>query len=293
MARAMSTRRGLENYWYGPAVTYGLGSNLTFTPWTGWAVGFGFGGARGWGAYPWWGPAGWRYRHGPEGDWGAADPAHWAATTGNAYHRWGAADAANRGSRGLHPWSNEPWAEDVGKSYNSRTGAQAAGHRAAVDNVYHGNRDPVGATTARKQATTSKAAATTGIDVLRSDTGMSDVQVGNNIYAGQGGGIYKFDDDGTWKEMNSNGNWSHAQSEPLDVERINALTPDRASLAEGDPDRARADVPNAGGGGYSNMGALDSHRGARMRGGARASGFSGGSFRSAGGGHGRGGRGRR
>ena len=43
--------------------TYGFGSNLTFTPWTGWTVAFGFGWAwgdavlangRGWGVYPWW-----------------------------------------------------------------------------------------------------------------------------------------------------------------------------------------------------------------------------------------------
>jgi hypothetical protein len=283
----------IGDHWYGPAVTYGLGSNLTFTPWTGWAVGFGFGGGRRWSVHPWWGPAGWRFRHGPEGDWGAAGPAHWAATTGNVYHRWGDAHAANRGSRGLHAWSNEPWAGHVGKSYNSRSGAQAAGHRAAVDNVYHGNRDPVGATTAPKEATSSKAAATTGIDVLRSDTGMSDVRVGNNIYAGQGGGIYKFDDDGNWKQMDGSGNWGHARTEPLDVARNYAQNPDRASLPDGGPNRARADVPSTGAGGYSNMGALDTQRGARMSGGARANGFSSGSFRSAGGGHGRGGGGRR
>jgi hypothetical protein len=288
----------IGDHWYGPAVTYGLGSNLTFTPWTGWAIGFGFGGGWGWGASPWWGPAGWRYRHGPEGDWGATGPAQWAATTGNVYHRWVDANAAIQGSRGLHPWGNEPWAEQVGKAYNSRTGAQAAGHRAAVDNVYHGDRDPVGATTARKEATTAKAAATSGIDVLRSNTGMSDVEVGNNIYADQGGGIYKFDDDGNWKQMDGSGNWGHAHSEPLDVARNNAQTPDRASLPDGGPSRARSDVPDTGAGGfantggYGNMGALDSQRGARMSGGARANGFSSGSFRSAGGGHGRAGGGR-
>ncbi|MEE9562722.1 MAG: hypothetical protein V3W50_06610, partial [Thermoanaerobaculia bacterium] len=138
-----------------------------------------------------------------------------------------------------------------------------------------------------------------GIDVLRSDTGMSDVRVGNNIYAGQGGGIYKFDDDGKWKQMDASGDWGHARSEPLDVARANAQTPNRASLPDTGPSRGRADLPNTGAGGYSNtggygnMGALDSQRGARMSGGARASGFNSGSFRSAGGGHGRGGGGRR
>ena len=49
--------------WYGPPVTYGVAAAVTYTPWTGWAVGFGFGwawgastGAWAWGVHPWWGP---------------------------------------------------------------------------------------------------------------------------------------------------------------------------------------------------------------------------------------------
>src|SRR4029077_15698355 len=49
--------------WYGTPVTYGFATAPTYTPWTGWVMGFGFGlafGAAtagwGWGAYPWWGP---------------------------------------------------------------------------------------------------------------------------------------------------------------------------------------------------------------------------------------------
>ena len=49
--------------WYGTPVTYGFATSPTYTPWTGWVMGFGFGLAFGaatagwcWGSYPWWGP---------------------------------------------------------------------------------------------------------------------------------------------------------------------------------------------------------------------------------------------
>ena len=54
--------------WYGPPLTYGFGTAITYTPWTGWTYGFGFGWSWGsmtvgwgWGCYPWWGPVGWGY----------------------------------------------------------------------------------------------------------------------------------------------------------------------------------------------------------------------------------------
>ncbi len=49
--------------WYGTPVTYGFATSPTYSPWTGWVMGFGFGLAFGvatagwgWGCYPWWGP---------------------------------------------------------------------------------------------------------------------------------------------------------------------------------------------------------------------------------------------
>ena len=83
--------------WYGPPVTYGFATSPTYTPWTGWVMGFGFGLAFGvatagwgWGCYPWWGPYhnyGAAYgRYGGAAAWG---PGGWAATTGNVYRRWG------------------------------------------------------------------------------------------------------------------------------------------------------------------------------------------------------------
>ena len=91
----------LSRYWFGAPETYGFGSNLTFTPWTGWTVAFGFGWAwgdavlangRGWGVYPWW-------------------------------------QRAN--ARVVEVATNRP----VGISYNSRTAIASAGQRGAIEDL--------------------------------------------------------------------------------------------------------------------------------------------------------------
>ena len=139
--------------WYGPPVTYGFGVAVTYTPWTGWAMGFGFGWAWGastvawgWGCYPWWGPMGyyaypyywggaaWGY-HGAA-VWGYGG---WAATTGNVYHRWGSTTAVTRTSGGYNAYTGTAWRTQSGMSYNSRTGTVAAGQRGAAGNVFTGN----------------------------------------------------------------------------------------------------------------------------------------------------------
>ncbi|UCF38632.1 MAG: autotransporter [Acidobacteriota bacterium] len=148
------------SYWYGPPVTYGSGVSITYTPWTGWCFGFGFGWywgpsyatvGWGWGPSPWWGPVGWGwyypppyyarygYAWGPYGGRAAWGPGGWAATTGNVYHRWGDTGAVTRRSGGYNAWTGNRWANQVGMSYNSRNGNLAAGQRAAVGNVYTGN----------------------------------------------------------------------------------------------------------------------------------------------------------
>ena len=146
--------------WYGPPVTYGTGVAITYTPWTGWTVGFGFGWSWGsvtvgwgWGAYPWWGPVGWGHYYpypyyrppywggAAWGPWGGAawGPRGWAATTGNVYHRWGATSGVTRRSGGYNAWTGNAWRGGAGMSYNSRTGTLAAGQRSAVGNVYTGS----------------------------------------------------------------------------------------------------------------------------------------------------------
>ena len=148
--------------WYPPPVTYGYAANPYWTPWTGWAMGFGMGMAFGaaiaggssccwgycpapyWGAMPYypsyahygayggayWGP------HGSAAVWG---PGGWAATSGNVYHQWGATGAVTRTSGGYNAWTGNAWSTQVGHSYNSMTGRVSAGERGAVQNVYTGN----------------------------------------------------------------------------------------------------------------------------------------------------------
>ena len=137
----------VDTVYYPAPVTYGYAVSPTYTPWTGWVMGFGFGwvfGATtagwGWGCYPAWGPYYGSYGA-VAGRYGAAawGPGGWAATTGNVYHRWGDTAAVTRGSAGYNAWTGNSWARSAGMSYNSRTGTLAAGQRATVSNVYTGN----------------------------------------------------------------------------------------------------------------------------------------------------------
>jgi len=135
--------------------TYGYAAATTYTPWTGWFVGFCFGWAWGastsawdwgWGPYPYWGP--WTYGWG--GWWGGAafgpyggaavwGPGGWAGFSGPIYHRWGSAASVSRTVGGFNAWTGNEWAGRSGVAYNSRTGRVSAGQRGVVANVYTGN----------------------------------------------------------------------------------------------------------------------------------------------------------
>jgi len=143
--------------WYPTPVTYGYGANPYWTPWTGWAMGFGMGMAFGaaigsssccwgycpapyWGAMPYY-PSYAHYgayagAYGGRAVWG---PGGWAATSGNVYHQWGSTGAVTRTSGGYNAWTGNAWSTQVGHSYNSMTGRISAGERGSVQNVYTGN----------------------------------------------------------------------------------------------------------------------------------------------------------
>lgn len=138
--------------WFGAPCTYGYGAAMAYTPWTGWAVAFGFGWywastvywGWGWGPYPWWGPwYGWGWyggiAYGPGGGAIAWGPGGWAGYSGNIYQQWGNRATVSRVTAGFNAWTGNAWAGRAGISYNSRTGIAAAGQRGAVGNVYTGN----------------------------------------------------------------------------------------------------------------------------------------------------------
>ena len=251
-------RPWVGSVYYGPPVSYGFGVSITYTPWTGWCFGFGFGwywgparvtAGWGWGPYPWYGPVGWMYyppypyyrppygyAWGPRGV-AAVGPGGWAATTGNVYQRWGSTTAVTRRSGGYNAWTGNRWANQVGSSYNSRTGNLAAGQRAAVGNVYtgdyaygrrgvvtdtdtgvtaRGGKVTVGnagtgnsATAGRVQITNPNTGNSGSIGAVKGEQGTA-VRVGDNVYAGQNGQVYKREESG-WQEVNRNGDWATVQ----------------------------------------------------------------------------------
>jgi hypothetical protein len=225
--------------WYPPPVTYGYAAAVTWTPWTGWAVGFGFGLAFGaavsWSSHCCWGycPApywgGVHYSYGAAYGWHGAGvawgPGGWAATSGNVYHQWGATGAVTRTSGGYNAWTGNAWSSQVGHSYNSVTGRISAGQRGAVQNVYTGNYaygsrgatyNPSTGVSARGgtittgnaytgRQNTATAARVTG----PGGQSVSAAKVDGNYYATHDGNVYHDTGNG-WQHYN-NGSWNTVQ----------------------------------------------------------------------------------
>jgi hypothetical protein len=210
--------------YYATPVTYGYAVSPTYTPWTGWIMGFGFGWAFGavtagwgWGCYPSWGP--YYSRGAAVGRYGAAawGPGGWAATTGNVYHRWGDTAAVTRHSSGYNAWTGNRWAGSAGMSYNSRTGTIAAGQRAAVGNVYTGDyaygargtavnpRTGQSVTAGRVSAGNVESGRYGSAGYVRGESGGA-ARVGNDLYATKDGNVYR--NTGSGWEQSSGGNWS-------------------------------------------------------------------------------------
>ena len=200
------------------------------------AVGWGWGAYPWWGNYGWgyawgprlypapmpWGGVAYGY-HGGAAAWG---PGGWAGTTGNIYRQWGDRASVSRYGAGYNAWTGNRWAGQVGASYNSRTGIAAAGQRGAMQNVYTGNyaagrsgvaTGPNGGAIAGQHVTAGNAR--TGAQVTanrgavynpntgnttdyRSVRGRNSgaAQIGDNVYAGHDGNVYKKTDDG-WQSM--------------------------------------------------------------------------------------------
>jgi hypothetical protein len=196
----------------------------TYTPWTGWIMGFGFGWAFGavtagwgWGCYPSWGP--YYSRGAAVGPYGAAawGPGGWAATTGNVYHRWGDTTAVTRHSSGYNAWTGNRWAGSAGMSYNSRTGTIAAGQRAAVGNVYTGDyaygargtavnpRTGQSVTAGRVTAGNVESGRYGSAGYVRGESGGA-ARVGNDLYATHDGNVYR--NTGSGWQQSSGGSWS-------------------------------------------------------------------------------------
>ncbi|MGJ7562245.1 autotransporter [Variovorax sp. GB1R11] len=232
--------------WYGAPVTYGYGATVAYTPWTGWAVAFGMGWAWGaatvatgwgWGPYPYWGPwAGpvWGgAAYGPRGGAVAWGPGGWAGYSGNVYSQWGARATVSRAAGGYNAWTGNAWAGQVGSSYNSRTGIASAGQRGAVQNVYTGNyatgargvaTGPAGNVAVGARGTAGNAymgnqvsgnrgavydratGQVTRYGAVAGPDGGAVAHVGNDVYAGKDGRVYRNTGDG-WQQHTPGGGW--------------------------------------------------------------------------------------
>ena len=130
----------IGDVWYGWPCTWGFGWGPCWTPWDDWCFDFGFGWGCGFGRFgwwrcdpprPWWGPnRNWHH----EGGLMAGSRSGTVSTAGNIYAR-----RSPRGGLGAHPMAGTI---GVGRAYNSRTGALAAGQQASVRNVYGSGETP-------------------------------------------------------------------------------------------------------------------------------------------------------
>jgi hypothetical protein len=302
--------------WYPVPVTYGYAANPTWTPWTGWVMGFGFGWAMGaawgstccWGyaAAPYWGPMPYApyayhyagYAYGPRGAavWG---PGGWAATTGNVYSHWGSTTAVTRASAGYNAWTGNAWASRVGTSYNSVTGRVSAGQRAGVENVYTGNYaygqrgvtyNPNTGVTARAGSVNYGNAYSGSQNTARYAQGSGPrgntagvASVNNNHYADYDGNVYKNTGNG-WEKYD-NGSWNNVQdsakTQSLQSEAASRYSGDQRSAASSWGSRNWGDGFSGfgrGGGsaGSAGTGEFDSGGGGWDRGGGGFGGFGGG-----------------
>jgi hypothetical protein len=221
-------------------------------------------------------------------------PGGWAATTGNVYSRWGSIQAVTRTSQGYNAWTGNRWANQVGAAYNSRTGTIAAGQRAAVGNVYTGNY-AYGKRGAAYNPNTGQAVKGGTITVGNAGSGQSGtaswlrgenggvMKVGDDIYAGKDGTVYRKGDSG-W-EKNSGGGWNSVDKPTPSGDRANSAQARQAQGAQ--PQNRAAQTPSlnqqARPAQMDTTRTLDQQRTARSTGQARTQSFNSGAYRSAGG----------
>lgn len=264
--------------WYPPPVTYGYAANVTYTPYTGFAVGF----AIGWGVAhacyapaPYWGAMPYAYHgaaYGPHGGAAAWGPGGWAATSGNVYHQYGATSVESHDSAGYNAWTGNSWNQKTGTSYNSVTGRTSAGQSSEVHNAYTGNSayntrgatyNPNTGTAAAGSKTTVTnrygQSATVGHAESSGPNGTTQVaKAGDEYYGDHDGNTYKYNSQtGQAQKQNANGSWSNTDrstsSSYASQSQARAQGDDRSASASsgwGGDDRSSGGQ-GGGGGGHS------------------------------------------
>ena len=306
-----------ETVWYPPPVTYGYAANPTYTPWTGFAMGF----AIGWSAAHWcyaptpyWGAMPYYYHppvpyggayygtayHGTAyGAYGGAatwGPGGWAATSGNMYSHYGSTSTVSRNSAGYNAYTGTAWSSKVGTSYNSATGRMSAGQSASASNAYtggyaYGNRgatynSSTGVSASGGKATVGNAytgqQATVGHATVTGPGGQSThvAEVNNQYYADHNGNTYSYNaSTGQSQKYNSStSSWDSASKQ----ESANGANVSQ-SRSSGDSRSASASWGGDWGGSSSHSGGGGGGGGQSWGGGGWGGGGGGGSSRGGGG----------
>ncbi len=239
--------------WYPPPVTYGYAANVTYTPWTGFAVGF----AVGWGVAhacyapaPYWGAMPYAYHGAAYGAYGGAaawGPHGWAATSGNVYHQYGATSVVSHSSAGYNAWTGNAWSSKAGTSYNSLTGRTSAGQSTQVHNAYTGNsayntrgatynpNTGVAAAGSKTTVTTPYGqSATYGHATAEGPGGQTThvAESGDNYYADHNGNVYNYNSQtGQTQKQNSNGSWSNVDKPTTTSSNSSSKPPSSSSYS--------------------------------------------------------------
>lgn len=228
-----------DGAYIGYPVTYGYGSNLYWTPWAGWYMGFGAAMAwsnnwRYWNyapVAPYWGgyrgaTYGWHYRAG--GGIRAWGPYGWAGASGHYWVGHGPRSGVTSTVGGYNPWTGNAAGARYRYSYNSRTGASNAVYRTGAANAYTGNyagasagarvnprrgavatgeKATVGNAYTGRQATAGEATRVTAsgkvqhVEGVKTDRGGA-IKTNNNVYAGHDGNVYRRESAGDWNHLN-------------------------------------------------------------------------------------------
>jgi hypothetical protein len=223
-----------RRYWYGPPVTYGFGTSIGYSPWTGWGWGFGYGWrwssptvvvGWGWGCHPWWGP----YRYYRPG------PYRWYGYNHSVYRRWNGRTVVV--ARAV---ARPTWQSRTALAYNSHTGRIAAGQRASVTHAFASNprtSTPMGhapmnagsRAVAKQHATNSKLS-----------TPNNNWNRNNNIYGTREGRTYRPGENGTWEHHVQGNKWESEQ----DANQIKSLDNERNARLRGEERSEHLSAPS-------------------------------------------------
>lgn len=221
-------RPWIGGYWYPPPCTFGFGWSLAFTPWSGWAFGWGFGAVSfrwgGWYPRPWWGPYYWHGWSGPY------RPVVWNSTTVNVYQRYNVTNVTTHIADVRRPVP-AGISSTVGTAYNSRTGAPAAGQPTSITNAFSRGAPPAGVSSTRAPTATTQSAATAAAASKSQPSPIHPAPKsnGSRVYAGNNGQVYRQTPGGSWEQHSPNGTW-HAVN---DAQRAQVLSRQSAARSQG------------------------------------------------------------